>query len=71
MTKQNYLRMWRVKLKFSMQELGAKAGVSPATINTIERNSHYPGPEVRHRLVTVLGISENIIWPNTEVMERK
>ena len=60
--KQNKLRMFRKKLCFSMQELGATAGVSPATINTIEHNGHYPSPEVRKRLALALGIDEAIIW---------
>lgn len=66
MLNQNYLRTWRVRLGFSMQELGARAGVSPATVNTIERNGHLPGEDVRVRIAAALDVSETTLWPNVK-----
>jgi len=62
--RQNYLRKWRLKLKFSMQELAVKAHVSPATLNTIEHYGHYPRPNTRSRIAAALGVSEAAIWPS-------
>jgi transcriptional regulator with XRE-family HTH domain len=56
--------MLRKKMGFSMQELGAKAGVSPATINTVERYSHFPGDDTRSRIAKALGVAEVFIWPS-------
>lgn len=55
-------------MEFSMQELGAKALCSPATVNTVEKFGHYPGKDVRARLSKALGISESVIWPTLEVV---
>jgi transcriptional regulator with XRE-family HTH domain len=61
---QNYLRKWRLTLKFSMQELAVKAYVSPATINTIEHYGHYPRVDTRSRIAAALGLPETLIWPS-------
>ena len=62
--RQNYLRKWRLKLKFSMQELAVKAHVSPATINTIEHYEHYPRADTRSRIAAALGVPESVVWPS-------
>ena len=64
--RRNYLRKWRLEMKFSMQELAVRAHVSPATINTIEHYQHYPRADTRSRIATALGISETTLWPNLE-----
>jgi len=64
--RQNYLRKWRLKLKFSMQELAVKAHVSPATLNTIEHYGHYPRADTRSRIAIALGVSKSTIWPSLE-----
>ena len=64
----NYLRKWRLKLEFSMQELAAKAHVSPATVNTIERYGHFPRADTRSRIAAAMGVSEFLIWPDQEAV---
>ena len=67
----NQLRKWRLKLSYSQLKLSVAAGVSPAMVVAIERYGYLPGPDVRGRIATALGISEAVIWPSLEVSDGK
>ncbi|MGA2669908.1 MAG: helix-turn-helix transcriptional regulator [Dehalococcoidia bacterium] len=63
MVKTNCLRKMRKLQKMALLELSTKSGISTPTLVAIELYQHYPTPNIRSRLVTTLGISENVIWP--------
>jgi DNA-binding XRE family transcriptional regulator len=64
----NKVKHFRKVGEFSIRELSVVSGISTATIVAIERYGYLPGPDVRAKLVKVLGVSEAVIWPNLEVV---
>ncbi len=66
MVRANNLKKFRKQQGFPMLELEALTGISTARIVAIERYNLYPGESVRQRLSKALGVSESIIWPQTE-----
>ena len=59
----NRLRQIRKECGFRQQELAVRAGVSPALLVAVERYGHTPGPGVRGRIATALGVPEALVWP--------
>jgi transcriptional regulator with XRE-family HTH domain len=62
------LQFFRVKKGLTQAELGAQAGIHPATISALEHRTRTCWPALRRRLATVLEVSETILfdergWP--------
>jgi transcriptional regulator with XRE-family HTH domain len=61
----NRLRLRR-RQGLAQYAVAVKAGVSPTVLGMIERYDYQPGPKVRQKIATALGVSEQAIWPTID-----
>ncbi len=64
------LRELRLRRGLALYGLGALADVSPSAICAAERWGYRPGPESRRRIAYALGVSEQDLWAEQELVEQ-
>jgi len=61
--RQNQVRAFRVTKRWSQRELAERVGISPCTMNAIERSSRKPSLALAYAISQVLGASVLEIFP--------
>ena len=56
------LRLQRVTMHLTLQQLAAKSRVSPSHLGRIEKGTRFPSARVLHRLALPLGFEENELF---------
>ena len=56
------LRLQRVTMHLTLQQLAAKSRVSPSHLGRIEKGTRFPSARVLHRLAPPLGFEENELF---------